>query len=134
MITGTAVRLEVFRNLAAKYKTVEEAEDDLGLGVGEYLGDDCDNHPILESESPNPTNVDLSDMLIEKIKLLPQDQMKKLVFVSITLLKEKALQDLVNTITSKLDDSSIKQKLYVVFLGSWTKIHRKHYWMSCSWL
>lgn len=37
MIAGTAVQLEVFRNLAPSYKTLEEAEDDFGFGLEDFL-------------------------------------------------------------------------------------------------
>lgn len=74
-ITGTAIRLEVFRNLAPKYKTLEEAEDDFGLGIEEYLKDD----EKLSGSEESGTVLGVSKTLLDKLKLMTPAQIEEIV-------------------------------------------------------
>ncbi|XP_028512968.1 uncharacterized protein LOC114574477 [Exaiptasia diaphana] len=112
--SGTAVRLEVFRNLAPKYKTLGEAENDLGLGVEEYLDGSAEEHCSPQSKAELQ---DVSELLLEKFKLMTQEQIKKVILFGLGCLHNNNLQSLVSIAISQLQNCQrfLKQLIYKLF-------------------
>lgn len=69
-ISGSTVRQRVVVVLKGKYKTVDEAEDDLGITVGSYLGLDAANQTVDHQPAHVPSH------LLSSIEHLGESQLK----------------------------------------------------------
>ena len=83
-----------------KYKDIGEAEDDLGLGINEYLNSTHEECASAQEELAT------SPCLLDKLPVLNPSQVKELVNKGLTLLNELSLQEVLLTVIGQLENNA----------------------------
>ena len=80
----SAVRQHILTDLKQKFKTVDEAEDALGLSLEAYLDDSI----LSDQTTPSPAPLHVSQTLLDKLNHLTPVQLKELIVQSLHLLSK----------------------------------------------
>lgn len=84
MVAASAVRQHILTDLKQKYKTVDEAEDALGLSLEVYLDDSI----LSDRTTPSPAPLHASQTLLDKLNQLTPVQLKEMIVQSLKLLSK----------------------------------------------
>lgn len=84
MVTASAVRQHILTDLKQKFKTVDDAEDALGLSLEAYLDDSI----LSDRTTPSPAQLNVSQTLLHKLNHLTPVQLKELIVQSLQLLSK----------------------------------------------
>ena len=112
MFSESSVRRHVFVDLKRKYKTVDAAEDAVGLTVEKYV----DGSPCQSSAHSNTDSLNLSSLLAGKLSCLTPAQLMDLILEGLLLLDPSVylvqLLSMVFNEVKDLDALSIVEQLY----------------------
>ena len=84
MVTASAVRQHILTDLKQKFKTVDEAEDALGLSLEAYLDDSI----LSDRTTPSPAPLHVNQTILDKLNHLTPVQLKELIVQSLQLLSK----------------------------------------------
>ena len=82
MVAASAVRQHILTDLKQKFKTVDDAEDALGLPLEAYLDDSI----LSDRTTPSPAQLNVSQTLLDKLNHLTPVQLKELIVQLLQLL------------------------------------------------
>lgn len=82
MVAASAVRQHILTDLKQKFKTVDEAEDALGLSLETYVEDST----LTDQTAPSPASLNTSQTLLDKLHHLTSVQLKELIVQALQLL------------------------------------------------
>lgn len=82
MVAASTVRQHILTDLKQKFKTVDEAEDALGLSLEAYLEDST----LTDQTAPFPASLNTSQTLLDKLHHLTSVQLKELIVQALQLL------------------------------------------------
>lgn len=127
-LSGKSVRQEVFRNLKPKYKSLDEAEEDFGIDVAQYLEGDTSSKdgekektqvpPTIKNAMAHMSSKEIENIINFSLSLLEVFQLKNLATVILKLLKKHKvdLQGLLMDAFSTLPDTTFKESLNSLFV------------------
>lgn len=119
MVAASAVRQHILTDLKQKFKTVDDAEDALGLSLEAYLDDSI----LSDQTTQSPAQLNVSQTLLDKLNHLTPVQLKELMVQSWQLLSKLQTQSttLLEQVANTLLEMDWITSHLVQLIESWFK-------------